>query len=149
MQLLSNATGLLPNDRTHVFKFSCSYRFTPGLTGGISFSWQTGTPLNDLETTPDGYLSFMVPRGTVGRTPTTWDLNLRLGYDLPFISSGDFKGRLILDVFHILSQRKPVDIDQRHYNGDPNGNLILNQTYGFGTVYQAPMSMRLGMELSF
>jgi hypothetical protein len=149
LQLLSNATGLLPNDRTHVFKFSCSYRFTPGLTGGISLSWQSGTPLNEFETTPDGYLSFMVPRGTFGRTPASWDLNLRLGYDLPFMSIADFKGRLILDVFHILSQRKPVDIDQGHYNVDPNGNLIPNTTYGFGTRYQAPMSMRLGMELSF
>ncbi len=151
LQVLSNATGLLPNDRTHVFKFSCSYRFDFGVTSGISFLWQTGTPLNEFGTDSNGYLSFIVPRGTAGRTPATWDLNLRLGYDLPFMGTADFKGRLILDVFHIASQRKPVDIDQVQYGGvDSNGNqLYPNSTYGLGSKFQPPMSVRLGMELSF
>jgi hypothetical protein len=38
-------TGLLPNDRTHVFKFSGSYNFSFGFSLGISFLAQSGTPL--------------------------------------------------------------------------------------------------------
>lgn len=151
LEQLSNGTGLLPNDRTHVFKFSCSYRTDVGLTGGISFFWQTGTPLNEYGVTPYGYLGFVIPRGTAGRTPATWDLKLRLGYDLPFMSRAHFMGRLLLDVFHLAGQRAPVDVDQVHYFGvDPNGNrLYPNPTYAFVTSYQPPMSMRLGMEVSF
>jgi len=65
---LKNATGLLPNDRTHVFKFSGAYRFDFGLVAGISFTWQTGTPLNDMA----GLGWFLQPRGAVGRTPDIW-----------------------------------------------------------------------------
>jgi hypothetical protein len=139
LEAVANGTGLLPNDRTHVFKFSCSYRFDIGVTSGISFVYQTGTPLNKFGDAPFGHYSFMVPRGTAGRTPAIWDLNLRLGYDLPIMRIADGKSRLILDIFHIASRRKPVDIDQ----------VLSNATYGLGTIYQPPMSVRLGAEVSF
>jgi hypothetical protein len=54
-----------------------------------------------------------------------------------------------MDIFHIASQRKPVDIDQYHYYIDPNGNLIPSQTYGQAYRYQPSMSVRLGLEVSF
>ena len=44
----NNATGVLPNNRTHVLKFSGSYRSNSGLTLGTSFSWQSGTPLSEF-----------------------------------------------------------------------------------------------------
>ena len=139
------STGLLPNDRTHVFKFSGSYRFDFGLTAGTSFSWQSGTPLNEMAWDA----IFLAQRGTRGRTPAFWDLNARFVYDLSMLA--DWRARLILDVFHIASQQKPVDIDQRHYFGlDGNGNpAYLNPNYGLAFRYQPAMSVRLGMEVSF
>ena len=59
--------------------------------------------------------------------------------------------RLILDLFHIASQREPVDLDQRKYFGiDENGNPINpNPTYGEAYRYQPSMSLRLGLEVGF
>jgi hypothetical protein len=144
---LQYATGLLPNDRTHVVKLSGSYRFDFGLIAGASFTWQTGTPLCDMASND----WFLQPRGSIGRTPNIWDLNARFVY--PWVLSGELQARLILDVFHIASQRQPVAFDQKHYfKIDENGNpdpTTLNSTYGVATRYQPAMSVRLGTEVRF
>ncbi|MFA5831859.1 MAG: TonB-dependent receptor [Bacteroidota bacterium] len=141
-----NATGLVPNDRTHVFKFSGSYRFPFGMTTGISFIAQSGTPLSEYAYSDYG-IRFLSPRGSQGRTPSIWDLNARLIYKIPYSSFVDT--RLILDLFHIASQRKPVDINQARYRyADPAGNVRSpNSTYGKAYRYQPPMSGRLGVEM--
>jgi hypothetical protein len=146
-----NTTGLLPNDRTHVFKFSGYYSFPFGLTAGISFITQSGTPLSEYAEAERPYsrIKFLSQRGSAGRTPAIWDLNARLMYDLELLSS--LQTRLIVDVFHIASQRQPVDFDQRKYLGyDADGNpTIPNPTYGQAYSYQPLMSVRLGMEVNF
>ncbi|MBI4427937.1 MAG: TonB-dependent receptor [Ignavibacteriales bacterium] len=144
---LRNATGPLPNDRTHALKFSGSYRFDFGLSVGTSFTWQSGTPLSDMA----GLGVFLQPRGAVGRTPNIWDLNARVVYSFP--TSTAFQTRLILDIFHIASRREPVDFVQQHYalvdeSGNPNP-ASLNALYGVARRYQPPMSARLGLELNF
>jgi hypothetical protein len=135
------STGLLPNDRTHVFKLSGSYHFDFGLTAGTSFSWQSGTPLSDMASD----FTFLAPRGTSGRTPAIWDLNARLAYDLPLLT--EWRTRLLLDVFHIGSQQNPVDIVQEHYLD--SDRVYPNPDYGLAFRYQPAMSVRLGMEVSF
>ncbi len=144
----TNTTGLVPNDRTHVFKFSGSYRFSFGLVTGISLITQSGTPMSELAYTDFG-VKYLSPRGSVGRTPAIWDLNARILYDLNLFSS--LHPRLILDLFHIASQRKEVDIDQRKYFGvDENGEPINpNPTYGQAYRYQPSFSLRLGIEIGF
>jgi hypothetical protein len=147
-----NATGLLPLDRTHVFKIYGSYRFNFGLNVGTVFSWMSGTPLNEYGVGPESLSRiFLQPRGTVGRTPEVWDLNFRLTYLLPQISYLDYQARLILDVFHVASTRAAVTYDQIHYlNVDEYGNQIYpNPTYGEPTSYQPPMSIRFGFEVNF
>jgi hypothetical protein len=58
---------------------------------------------------------------------------------------------MILDVFHVASQRQPVDFEQLHYfNIDENGNQINpNPLYGRAIRYQPPMAVRLGLEVGF
>ncbi len=143
-----NATGLVPNDRTHIFKFSGYYLFSFGLTAGIYFIAQSGTPFSEYASTGFG-IKFLSQRGSAGRTPAIWDLNARITYNLEFLSS--LNSKLILDFFHIASQHKPVDIDQRRYNGiDANGSLINpNPNYGKAFRYQPSLSMRLGIEVNF
>lgn len=151
-ELLMNATGLLPNDRTHVFKFSGSYRWDFGLTVGTSFLWQRGTPLSEFGGSRfPPYPSFVQQRGAAGRTPAILDLNLRLVYDLAKLSRASWQARMILDVFHVASQRQPVDFEQLHYfNIDENGNQINpNPLYGRAIRYQPPMAVRLGLEVGF
>lgn len=145
IEQLQKGTGLLPNDRTHVFKLSGSYSFQFGLTVGTSFTWQSGTPLSELA----DWGRFITQRGTVGNTPAIWDLNARFTYDLTQL--GTWRARLIMDILNIASQRKPVDIVQQHYfDVDENGQPInLNPNYGLAWRYQPPMSIRFGMEVSF
>ncbi len=143
-----NTKGLVPDDRTHVFKFSGSYSFSFGLITGISFIAQSGTPLSEIAFTDYG-VKFLSQRGSAGRTPAIWDLSARLIYYMPILSS--WQTKIILDAFHIASQRKPVDIDQQEYRGiDGNGNPVdPNPTYGQVYRYQPSMSIRLGLEVSF
>ena len=141
-------TGLLPNDRTHTFKFSGSYRFDFGLSAGIAFIAQTGTPLSEyvgLITPNTGAL--YAPRGSAGRTPAIWDLSARLLYDLPAVAFS--RVGFIVDVFHIASQRRPVDVQQGRGILDPVTGLQPISNYGQPNRYQPPMSARLGMEMRF
>jgi hypothetical protein len=147
------STGPLPNDRPHVFKASGYYRFDRGLNLGASLIWESGTPLNEFGTAALGspWYCFLQPRGTAGRTPSIFDLNLRLDYTFGVRAATRWKPRLIVDVYHLFSDERPVDYDQTHYlNIDGEGNQINpNPTYGEPTRYYPPTTVRLGLELSF
>jgi len=56
-----------------------------------------------------------------------------------------------MDIFHLASQRQVVKQDELHYlDTDANGNPIdPSPTYGMPQMFQPPMSVRLGMEVSF
>jgi hypothetical protein len=153
---LRNATGLLPNDRTHVVKFAGAHPVGQGFTAGASLVWQSGTPLSEFGAVEPGGLPHrhISKRGTAGRTPSIWDLNLRLQYDLHAGRAGQesrIHPRFLVDLLHLGSQRKAVDYDQRHFFGmDAEGSLIdPNPTYGRATKYQPPMAIRLGLEVDF
>jgi hypothetical protein len=147
-----NAEGLLPNDRTHVFKLYGAYAWDFGLSAGTFFTWQSGTPLSEFGTTFQGLYN-IVPRGTVGRTPSFWDLNLRVAYDLSRLTGPEkrFRSKIILDVFHLFSQRQPLALDQTHFftvddEGNPAGE---NPSYLEPLIYQPPTVVRLGLEAGF
>ena len=89
--------GLLPNDRTHVAKVAASYRAGFGLTVGGFLTVASGTPLSEEGTSASGfpYLTFVRQRGSAGRTPTIWSLDLHGAYDLPLAGSGRIRPRLL------------------------------------------------------
>jgi hypothetical protein len=143
-----NATGLLPNDRTHVVKFIASYKLPIGLTVGTSALLASGLPLSEYGTGPfSPYWTFIRPRGTAGRTPAVWNLDLRFAYDVPVARGARVRPRVLLDVFNVGSRRLPLTYDQRHYF-TPDQSAV-NPNYGAVTQYQAPMSARLGMVVDF
>jgi hypothetical protein len=145
--------GLLPNDRTHVFKVSGSYRIGLGLTVGAMASWMSGTPLNEFGSALFDalYPVFLVPRGEAGRMPSIWDLNFRVAYDLSALLQSRMHPRIIVDLLHVGSPREPVLYDQRHYlERDDQGNHVApNPTYGLATAYQPPAAVRFGIEMIF
>jgi hypothetical protein len=150
----NNATGLLPNDRTHVFKVNAAYRFGVGLTCGASFLWESGTPLSEFAGTRGGggnWVRNLVQRGSAGRMPSLWDLNIRLSYAPSFWNDARLQPRLIVDIMHLGSQRKAVVQEELHYlDTDDDGNPVFpNSTYGMPTKFQPPMSVRVGLEVSF
>jgi hypothetical protein len=140
------STGPLPNDRTHIVKLMGSYRLRFGLTVGMYAIWQSGTPLNEYGLGKG--VVFLRPRGTAGRMPSLWNLNLRLDYQPPWAAVRGAASRVILDLEHIGSPRKPLRVDQLHYFGlGPQDGP--NPTYGQALVNQPPMSLRLGVVAGF
>ena len=150
---LNNGMGLLPNDRTHVFKFSGSYTFKKGLSLGTSFIIQSGTPKNEYGASwlSAEHLVLLSPRGSIGRTPAFWDLNLRITYSLDRLVDTSLHPKLIFDIFHLFSKQAEITYDQLHYLAlDAMGNQVgLNPNYGQVSLYQQPMIIRLGIELDF
>ena len=143
-ETMTNSTGLLPNDRPHVFKLSGSYKWDFGFTAGTFFTWMSGTPLNEFGQTDWGYHSYLVERGSAGRTPDIWSFNLRFSYVFRKATQSGLKPRLIADLMNIGSPRQVVNVDQQQTTlGGPN------PTYGVATGYQPPMSVRLGLEVGF
>jgi hypothetical protein len=143
-ETMTNGTGLLPNDRPHVFKLSGSYKWDFGFTAGTFFTWMSGTPLNEFGETSWGYPSFLVERGSAGRTSDIWSFNLRLSYMFRKAAQSGLKPRLIADLMNIGSPRQVVNFDQHRTTlGGPN------PTYGVATGYQPPMSVRFGLEVGF
>ena len=144
-----NAYGLLPNDRTHVAKVAASYRLGVGATLGGFLTAASGTPLNEYGTSAyaTGYYTFLRPRGSVGRTPATWSLDLHASYDLPVAGGAPVRPKLLLDVFNVGSLRQALLYDQVHYLDAAKS--FENPTYGAVTKYQPPMSARVGMVVDF
>ena len=150
---LVNANGRLPNDRTHVFKLSASYRFDFNLSAGVFLLWESGTPLNEFGGSSAGGFNynFLRKRGTNGQAPSLWDVNIRLTYDLPAMFTSALRMRLIADAVHVGSSRTEVGYDQIHYfKVDANGNQVSpNPFYMQPVKFQPPMSFRLGLEVMF
>jgi hypothetical protein len=147
--LMTNAYGLLPNDRTHVAKAAASYRFGAGVTLGGFLTVASGTPLSEYGTSAYGtfYKTFVRPRGSAGRTPAIWSLDLHASYELPVARDGRVRPRLLLDVFNVGSPRRALLYEQRHYLD--NAQTQVNPNYGAVTRYQPPMSARVGMVVDF
>jgi len=148
-----NSTGLLPNDHTHVFKLFGSYQLGFGVMAGIFFTAQSGMPLNELGASiyDPGEPVFLVKRGSSGRTPTIWDLNLRLTYRVNSNFLKDMRPKIILDFQHIGNPRAVVNVNQWKYLGrDNDGNHINpNPTFGHAIAHQPPFMARLGLEVGF
>jgi hypothetical protein len=149
----TNSTGLLPNDRPHVLKLVGSYQTTFGLMAGAFFTWQSGTPLNEFGAA--GLFgvnspAFLVPRGSVGRTPSIWDLNLRFAYEMPWLAP---RSRLVLDLLHVGNPQTPVRLDEMRFHiFDPDTGMPTdeeNAQYLQPVAFQPPMTARLGIEVSF
>jgi hypothetical protein len=145
---MTDAYGLLPNDRTHVFKAAASYHFGAATLGGF-LTIASGTPLSEGGSSAYGaaYWTFIRPRGSAGRTPTIWSLDLHGAYDLPIAQGLSVRPRVLIDVFNVGSPRRPVLFDQRHYTSPDRADV--NPNYRAVTSYQPPMSARVGLVVDF
>lgn len=147
-----NSSGLLPNDRTHVVKLSGVYTFGFGLEAGAILTAESGSPMNDFAASASGgtsYPTFLVLRGSVGRTPALWNVDLRVAYALP--ARRGPRSRIVLDVLHVGNPRRTTQVDEMHFTTlDADGNPASpNPQYKQPIAYQAPMAARVGLELTF
>jgi len=151
------ADGLLPNDRTHVINLFGSYRFQNNVTVGASLQRQSGVPLTKLgynDAYGNGGEIPLAERGSRGRTPTTTNIGMHVGYVVPM---GDRKVEFIADVFNLLNQQKGIEFDQDfEVDGtiDPHPSLGLapcpeceNPDFSKATRYERPLSFRFAMRV--
>jgi outer membrane receptor protein involved in Fe transport len=152
--LLKGAFGLLPNDREYQFKLYGSYVWPIRLTSGFYFQWLDGTPISQLGGHRTYGLDerFVTPRGSAGRTPDVWNLDLHLQYPISFGSGMDLQ--LIADVFNVTDESEVTTVDQTwttaRLDETPNPpDPQTNPLWGTPTAYQSPRTIRLGARLSF
>jgi hypothetical protein len=141
-----NTTGLLPNDRTHVMKASAAYSISSTFSVGTLFSWMSGTPLSEMGSR-DFFPVFLSKRGTAGRTPNIWDLNLRVAHER---RTRRVIVRVVGDMLHLGNPKGIVRQEMMHYlNSDASGNPTnLNENYLRPTLFQPPMTARIGIEIT-
>ncbi len=146
--LLVNGYGLLPNDRTHVFKLYGGYFFENiPLELSANFQLQSGTPISALGA-DDAYglnEGFAKVRGTAGRTPTTWALDIGAQYSFKL-----WKSNLALraDIFNITNEQRATAVNET-YNTD---NTQPHQNYpyfGMETAHQQARRIRLAIRWTF
>ncbi len=147
-----HAGGPLPNDRPHVLKVFGAHRSDFGLTTGVVFLWQSGTPISEFGASSlPAHFVLLRPRGGVGRTPSVADLSVRLAWDVLHRRDGPVRPRAVLDLLHVASARRAVTVDQVRYSAlDPEGNQTApNPNYLKPTRHQPPMLARLGVTVEF
>jgi TonB-dependent receptor-like protein len=167
-EFLENASGLLPNDRTHQVKLYGSYHWLFGLTSGFSSRYLSGSPISKLGSFP-GFLGFgrrfVTARGSAGRTPDLFTLDLHLGYPMRFGKSG-ISLELFADVFNVADSQKVTLVDETwtfteaaktddpHECGGPgtgDGTACPdgNPNWGGALAFQEPRTLRFGVRLSW
>jgi hypothetical protein len=172
VSLLKNLYGRLPNDRPHQLKLDGSYRTPWKMLVGASFRWQSGIPFNQLVPHPvyGNNEGFGVPRGTAivptvqvtqagfpnvvdsigsNRTPTTMNLDLNAYYPIQLGENRQL--RFQVDWFNVFNSQRAIRLDETYQlnSGITGVAPFLNPTYGAGTIFQFPSSVRLGVKFQF
>jgi len=153
--MMEHSSGDLPNDHRHNAKLFGVYAWDFGLQVGSNFFWNTGQPLNTFGQHPSdpltqwwGYSSHFSggepePRGSRGRTPDVWSLDLMLKQ--VFTAAG-LEWNIRLDVFNVFNNDAEVwnyHFAERSWNGVPY------EYFGETEYHQAPRSIRFGFGMSF
>jgi hypothetical protein len=130
------------------------------MLGGVFAQYSSGTPFSKYGPHPNSsHPRFISSRGTAGRTPDVWNLDLRL--EVPIALGGDWQIRLITDVFNATNNDEVIGVDQI-WNSTPRVHSLpdecggtdascpgANPNFGNPTVFQTPRTVRFGAKLSW
>jgi hypothetical protein len=146
----SQAYGNLTLDRRNQAKLQAAYFFPFGLTMSVSGFYENGTPLSRLGWW-DAYSQaeiFLSPRGTTGHTPDLYEMDLQADYGLQL---GPVTVHVLASLFNVLNRQQTMQVDQRWALIQGNNDLPnpTNTSYGQGTQWQQPRTLRLGLRVSF
>ena len=111
-----NAQGRLSVERQHQLKFDGSYEFKGALDGlnvGLSTWYFSGLPENayGYSFAYANWEYFLAPRGSVGRGPADYDLDLHLSYP---IKVGKSRLNVIADIFNLFDRQAIIQADERY-----------------------------------
>lgn len=154
--LMEYAGGYLANDRRHQLKGYGAYQFNDEWTASATLRIMSGMPKSCLgyyganEGDPMSYKTAYhycagqpSRPGDAGRQPWTKRVDLGVMYRPAF---ADHKLAFSLDVFNVFNELKAVQSDSK-FNSD--ARYTVSNTYGIGTYYTAPRSMRLSASYDF
>ncbi len=118
-ELLGNRMGLLGFDRTHSFKLDGYYTFdlqeAGNLTLGARLRAQSGTPYTALGAATNlqyGPLeSFLLPRGTSGRTDFEVNADLHVAYARKL---GNTELSVYFELFNLFNNQEEATVDQEY-----------------------------------
>ncbi len=164
---MENSDGKLRADIPYQFKIHSSYSFPFGLTLSEAFVYSAGYPLSAIVATFPRRI-YLTPRGTEGRGPDHWTLDLHGAWRLPRMGL-PVDTSVIVDVFNATNNHQALDLEEEYvYQGMPgwqawydSGNLDefnlpryradlpVSPFYGSPLIYQQPRSFQLGIKLSF
>jgi hypothetical protein len=116
-QLMTNRFGPLPNDRPHVIHLDGYYQFAWGqhlIRPGLGFVGHSGAPITPLGRAPvmGAKETFILPRGSAGRTPFVTQLDAHLSYRTQVAKL--ITTEIFLDIFNILNQKTVLTEDAEY-----------------------------------
>jgi hypothetical protein len=156
IELLANRDGPLPQDRPHYIKFDGYYIWdfeeNGQLTTGIRLRALSGTPMDSLGR---HYLygfdeSYLLPRGSIGRTPFEKSADIHVGYGRK-LGQGYFI-EAFFDVFNIANDQGTALVDESYsfspanpiVGGSLDDLVYLKQTeLSSGTLTPHPVSRNI------
>jgi hypothetical protein len=153
-----NATGLLPNDRTHTLKVWGTYAFNESFMVGANVIVQSPAHFSCLGYHPtDPYAGSYGPyshycdgkpaqQGKGNKSDWTKNLDLSMRYTLPQDMSLGGKMILRADIFNVFDTHQ---ILQRRLTYETTGVGVHSGAYGAPTYYNTPRYVRLGFDLSY
>ncbi len=168
-ELAVDAYGYLPNDRRHAFKLFGSYSVTDELAVGSNLLLQSGRPKNCLgvlspwpaggapgSVHPYGSSFFRcgttetggtgearaVPRGTAGRLPWTYTIDLSVAYTPNWAEGLTAK----MDVFNILNKQEVVAVEDR---AEDAATGVPSTTYLVPRAFQQPRYFQFSLQYNF
>jgi hypothetical protein len=164
-ELMQFANGPLPNDRTHQLKAYGYFQMNPEWLFGASLLVSSGRPKNCIgfflpgadgnETDPLGYGSSYFacdgkpsPRGSKGRLPWTYRLDLNAAYS-PAFAHGNLTFKV--DVFNLINQQRTLSIQEIHSNtpGNASSGFPVKPDYTQVLSYSDPRTVRLSVKYDF
>ena len=133
-QFTDNAFGRLELDRPVQARLDAVYEAPFGLSAGIGFYVRSGRPTSELGWFNSFYPAALnlVPRGSAGRLPTDYDMNVSIAYDL---NVGPVTITPAFYVFNLLNRQTPNNVVQ-----------AFNQSGSFVTDPASPFYGRPGVE---
>ncbi len=164
-----NNEGQLSNDIPFQFKFDGIYRFNFGLSTGLSFYYTDGTPITAMGYSGayNNWEYYLSERGAFGRSDAYYEADLHLGYPVKLGSSMELN--LLVDIFNLFNRQGETGRNIRYTTGDLEYNVIDwhtgenypalqpgdtdrpsdNPAFNTANAWQDPMTVRLGVRLSF
>ncbi|WNC67354.1 TonB-dependent receptor [Thalassotalea nanhaiensis] len=175
--LMDFSNGDLANDRRHTLKVNGAYAITDELTVGFNATWQTGRPNNCLgyhptdeyasqygsfsfyclEEDPESedaenpdYISVPSPRGSRGRTPNTFIVDMNLRYATDFYGFETVAQLQVYNVFNEITTTQYNETGEIFDGFDGNRRTgKINPDYGLVSSTTIPRYVELSLMAKF